>query len=114
MQVNTNGILTFVTEYPDYINQPIPLEYPTIAVFYSNIDTTDADETTLVLFFKSQNPEKLAKASDLVRRSFTGSEDFQATVIYVATWENVGYYSAKNDKVNTFQVSTLLYVRSVK
>ncbi|CAD7078769.1 unnamed protein product [Hermetia illucens] len=105
--VNTNGILTFVTEYPDYINQPIPLEYPTIAVFYSNIDTTDADETTLVLFFKSQNPEKLAKASDLVRRSFTGSEDFQATVIYVATWENVGYYSAKNDKVNTFQVAII-------
>lgn len=103
-QINTNGILTFNIEFPDYINQPFPFEYPSIAGFYSNVDTTSATESTSISIFSSQDPDQLEKVSELVRYAYNEKTDFEATDIVVATWKNVGYFEAKTDKLNTFQV----------
>lgn len=96
--------MTFNIEFPDYINQPFPFEYPSIAGFYSNVDTTDANETTSISIFSSQDPEQLEKVSELVRYAYVEQSDFEATDIVVATWKNVGYFESKTDKLNTFQV----------
>ncbi|TMW40005.1 hypothetical protein DOY81_014912, partial [Sarcophaga bullata] len=90
--INTNGILTFNIEFPDYINQPFPFEYPSIAGFYSNVDTTSANESTSISIFSSQDPDQLEKVSELPND------------IVVATWKNVGYFESKTDKLTTFQV----------
>lgn len=79
-------------------------QYPAIAPFYSNIDTTDANVTSSISYFKSYDPEILNKASNYVKLAFDGAYDFQATFVFVATWANVGHYQAKNDVGNTFQV----------
>ncbi|XP_023302735.2 nidogen [Lucilia cuprina] len=102
--INTNGILTFNIEFPDYINQPFPFEYPSIAGFYSNVDTTGANDSTSISIFNSQDPEQLQKVSELVRYAYNEQADFEATDIVVATWKNVGYFESKTDKLNTFQV----------
>lgn len=101
--INTNGILTFITEFPEYLNQPFPLEYPSIAPFFSNVDTSGANESTIISLFKSQSPEKIQKVNNLIRSIFPDEYDFEATTLYIATWENVGYYNGKTDKLNTFQ-----------
>ncbi|XP_055854934.1 nidogen-like [Episyrphus balteatus] len=99
--INTNGILTFDKELSEFINLEYPGKNPSIAPFYANVDTSDSGNSTIISLFKSQNHEKLHKANSLVRRKY--SNNFEATILYVATWENVGYYHAKTDKFNTFQ-----------
>ncbi|XP_067632308.1 nidogen [Eurosta solidaginis] len=105
--INTNGILTFNIEFPEYINQPFPLEYPSIAPFYANVDTTLAYNITSISVFESSEAEQLQKASDLIRYAFPYKPDFEADKLIVATWKNVGYFSAKSDKLNTFQVALI-------
>ena len=88
----------------DYISQPCPLEYPSIAPFYSNVDTTIADDSSSISLFESMNEEQLKKAADLVHYAFPEKSDFEAKSLVVATWKNVGYFESKTDKLNTFQV----------
>lgn len=90
-------------EFDEFLNQPFPLEYPSIAPFYSNVDTTPANDSTRILFFKTQNPDVINKASSLIRNSFQEFSSFQAEIVYVASWENVGYFNSRTDKLNTFQ-----------
>jgi hypothetical protein len=39
MQVNSNGLLSFLTEIPSFFNIQFPLDYPVIAPLYTNVDT---------------------------------------------------------------------------
>lgn len=94
-------------EFDEFLNQPFPLEYPSIAPFYSNVDTTPANESTRILFFKTESPDVLHKASSLIRNSFQDHNSFQAQVVYVASWENAGYFNSRTDKLNTFQAAII-------
>lgn len=67
------------------------------------MDTTPANDSTRILFFKTQNPDTLHKSSSLIRNSFQEHSSFQAQVVYVASWENVGFFNSRTDKLNTFQ-----------
>ncbi|CAD7013539.1 unnamed protein product [Ceratitis capitata] len=88
---------------PEYINQPFPLEYPSIAPFYANVDTTLAYNITSISVFESSDEQQLQRATDLVKYAYPDKSDFVADKLIVATWKNVGHFSAKNDKLNTFQ-----------
>uniref|UniRef100_A0A1A9V771 Nidogen n=1 Tax=Glossina austeni TaxID=7395 RepID=A0A1A9V771_GLOAU len=103
LYINTNGILTFNAEFSEYINQPFPLEYPCIAPFYSNVDTTAGNESSSISIFTTQDPNQLREASEMVQHAFAEKTDFEATDVIVATWEKVGYYDSKADQLNTFQ-----------
>lgn len=103
--------MTFNIEFPEYINQPFPLEYPSIAPYYSNVDTSGANETTKVSIFKSDWQEHLHKANELVRYAFSEQAEFEASEIVVATWKNVGYYQSKTDKLNTMQVRLVCNIK---
>ena len=39
MQVNENGLVSFLTEIPGFFNVEFPLAYPLIAALYSDVDT---------------------------------------------------------------------------
>lgn len=99
-------MLTFNTEFPEYINQPFPLEYPAVAPFYANVDTSQTSpyNETSISIFSSHNPEHLLYASNLVKYTFENREDYEASELIVATWKNVGYFQEHNDLLNTFQV----------
>lgn len=106
--MNTKGVLTFGSELPNFLNVQFPLEYPAIAPFYSNIDTTNAGGETSISFTKELRSERnIQKAYELVRRSFADANDFHIVDVLVATWENVGRYNANNSVQNTFQVAII-------
>ncbi|XP_037942070.1 nidogen-like [Teleopsis dalmanni] len=107
LKINTNGILTLNVEFSDFINQPFPLEYPSIAPFYSNVDTTDANWSSNISIFESVDGDQLQKATDLVHYAFNDHEAFHADRLIVGTWQNVGYFDRKTDKLNTFQVAII-------
>lgn len=108
LQVNDNGILTFGIEFPSFVNRPFPLEYPSIAPFYANVDTTDADpDTTSISYFESSDAQLLATGTHVVQSEFYDEYEFNAESVFVATWENVGYFDRKSDSLNTFQVAII-------
>ncbi|XP_030387552.1 nidogen-1 [Scaptodrosophila lebanonensis] len=108
LYINTNGILTFNVEFAEYLNQPFPLEYPSIAPFYSNVDTSDSDENSSITLFETNDSGALYKAQQLIRYAFSEEQDFEARQLIVATWRNVGYFDSKTDRVNTFQVALIV------
>lgn len=83
------------------------MEYPAIAPFYANVDTSQSSSASengsSITLFTCYNPEYLQYASNLVKYAFEDREDFEAAELIVATWKNVGYYQGHTDLLNTFQ-----------
>lgn len=88
-----------------FLNVPFPLEYASIAPFYSNIDTTNAGPETSISFSNLSTERNTRLAYEAVRRNFAVKENFRIINVLVATWENVGHYHENNTEQNTFQVS---------
>ena len=59
MQVNENGLLSFLTEIPSYFNVQFPLDYPLIAALYSDVDARGAGA---VWHRTTRDPTLLARA----------------------------------------------------
>lgn len=95
-------------EFAEYLNQPFPLEYPSIAAFYSNVDTTNSGEDSSISLFETRDPDSLNRAQQLVRYAYSDWTDFEARQLIVATWRNVGYFNSKTDRLNTFQVALIV------
>ncbi|TDG47937.1 hypothetical protein AWZ03_005718 [Drosophila navojoa] len=106
--INTNGILTFNVEFTEYLNQPFPLEYPSVAAFYSNVDTSNSNDDSSISLFESKDPEQLNRAQLLVRYAYSDWTEFEARQLIVGTWRNVGYFNSKTDRLNTFQVALIV------
>nr|CAI5831592.1 unnamed protein product [Callosobruchus analis] len=102
LYVNNNGFMSFQTDIPLWINMEFPLEYPIIAPFYSNVDTTRAGS---VIYYETDDPELLGRATENAHEFFLNYGDFQATSLFVVTWKDVGYFDQGDDKLNTYQVA---------
>lgn len=103
-QINTNGLLSFRSEYPQFVNVPFPLEVPAVAPFYSNVDTSAHNDVALISYYQTHDPNLLGRAGTVVRTSFSDAIDFKAESLFIATWQNVGHYNKKNEVTNSFQV----------
>ncbi|KAJ8969010.1 hypothetical protein NQ317_007371 [Molorchus minor] len=99
--VNSNGFLSFQTEIPHFINREFPLDYPIIAPFYSNVDTRNAGS---ISFYETDNSVLLERATENVHEAFINAANFQATNLFIVTWNGVGYFKRSSDKLNTYQV----------
>lgn len=83
---------------------PFPLDYASIAPFYSNIDTTNAGPETSITLSKLSSERNNRLAYEAVRRNFAVKENFRIINVVVATWEHVGHFRENNTDQNTFQV----------
>lgn len=95
--------MTFANELPNFSNIPFPLEYASIAPFYSNVDTTNAGPETSVSFSINASERNVQKAEELIRQNFADGNDFRATNVYIATWENVGFFRENQTIQNSYQ-----------
>ncbi|XP_063236036.1 nidogen isoform X2 [Bacillus rossius redtenbacheri] len=98
--VNSNGLLSFLTDIPSFFNIQFPLDYPVIAPLYTNVDTRNSGS---VYYRETQDLVLLSKATATVRQYFSKAANFTAKSLFIATWEDVGYHDGGSDKVNTFQ-----------
>lgn len=70
-QINTNGILTFMNEFPEFLNIQFPIEYPSISPFYSNVDITLGDASTRISYTQtSSDSNLLSRASSTIRGEY--------------------------------------------
>ena len=71
---------------------------PTIAPFWADIDTRGVGN---VWYRNTSNDDDALKVKNIVAEAFPQSLDFTASNVIVATWDQVGYYDANDDKVCT-------------
>lgn len=103
--------MTFISESPEFLNIPFPIEYPSISPFYSNIDTTNADGSTKISYYQSIDSNLLSRGSSVIRGAFSDAGGFSAKSLFVVTWSNVQKWRGESRErlyeKNTFQVAVI-------
>ena len=104
--MNTNGVISFgvpVTNFPE----SLPLVGPSLAApFWSDVDTGGTGE----IFFRQDSTISdftlVDNVTAEIRRAFADDfGSFTPTTVFVATWNQVGYYNGNTDLVScSFQV----------
>ena len=102
-QVNNNGALTFTNRVILYDQIVFPNNpHQLIAPYWADADTRVGGGN--VWYMQSTNSALLANATRYIKRGFVTEQDFQPTNLFVATWERVGYFRQKADKVYNFEL----------
>jgi len=93
--VNTNGVISFLGTMTTYTPSPFPLESHKrlIAPYWTDIDTTYGGD---IWYRESTNRTLLQQVSHGIRRTFPEQYKFQATWLFIATWDNVPFFGANN------------------
>ena len=103
LQVNNNGLLSF----NDAVHAFTPLSFPLegtgeeeiqlIAPFWGDVDTRTEG---VVSYRESTDQDILMRAQKDIRTAFPGQADnFKPRLVFIATWDSVGYYNNRVDKV---------------
>ena len=99
LQVNDNGIISIGSRY----NARTPLSLPRsgsslriIAPYWADVDTRG---TGNIYYRQTTDPSLLARATSEIRAAFPNSQSVTIRNLLVATWDGVGYYSRRSDKV---------------
>ncbi|XP_067411280.1 nidogen-2 [Emydura macquarii macquarii] len=109
LYVGTNGIIS-TQDFPretQYVDDDFPTDFPAIAPFLSDIDTSGGKGK--IYYREDESSEVLGQAARLIHAAFPSAAAFTPTHAFVATWENVAAYeevsrnSEPSKKLNTFQ-----------
>ena len=97
MKVHNNGYLTLKEVEGDYTPVSFPfLGNPIIAPFWADVDTRVGDGS---VYYRATNSKALLQRVEFevvaIWRSF-----FKPTRLLIVTWDHVGYYDQKQDKVS--------------
>ena len=110
--MNNNGDLSFGVPWSVYT--PIP-SIPVVAAYHADVDTRANGS---VWYRSTRDPTLLAKAADDIQ-SLYGT--FSPQWLFIATWDHVGYFNKKTDKVRKMKLvvqlilnnqSTLIFIAS--
>ena len=98
LQVNNNGDISFTRPVSTYTPQTFPLSgnLQLIAPDWADVDTRG---TGSVWYRETTDTQLLARARDEIRAAFINQASFSPTSLFIATWDHVGYYSQRTDKV---------------
>ncbi|XP_043553579.1 uncharacterized protein nid2a isoform X4 [Chiloscyllium plagiosum] len=108
LYVGTNGIIS-TQDFPretQYVDDGFPTDFPVIAPFLSDIDTSN--DRGRIYYRQDDSSDVLGRAGREIRRGFPQSS-FTPTNAFIATWENVAPYEevsrsvASSVRFNTFQ-----------
>lgn len=100
--VNSNGFVSFESPLAEYkADAIIPIGHAIISPFLADVDTHLSGN---IFYRETQEPSLLDAATSLIKKSFSAESRFQANSLFIVTWDDVGYYDGKNDKVNSFQL----------
>ena len=100
IQVNENGLVSFLTEIPSFFNVEFPLDYPIIAALYSDVDCRGSGNVFYRIVNSANGSDLIDRSTDEVNRFFPRlSPRFRSQELVIVTWEKVGYFNTKADKV---------------
>ena len=93
-----NGAISFNRKAAEFTSNSFPLgnNRKLIAPFWADIDTSRKGN---VWYHESSDPVFLKRASNEILKVYS-EENYTAESLFIATWENVGYYNAGTTKVS--------------
>ena len=94
-----NGLLSFKKPIINYSPAKFPLDDPQIAPFLADADTSGAGT---VWYRITEEEAIILTVAERVQEHFE-DDMFLPKQVIIVTWDHVGYFPAKFDKVNTFQ-----------
>ncbi|XP_058254729.1 nidogen-2 isoform X2 [Hemibagrus wyckioides] len=108
LYVATNGIISphDLPMEKQYVDDGFPTEFPVIAPFLADIDTSNGKG--VIYYRQTESPNVLNRVAAEVQKGFPGTQ-FTPTHAVIATWENVAAYKVdmltteSSRQVNTFQ-----------
>ena len=98
--MNANGIVSFVYPFDDSVIHPLPLtgnNNKIIAPYWADVDTRG---TGNIYYRQTTDPGFLNTVTEQIRTAFPNSQVVSVDNILIATWDRVGYYPERTDKVN--------------
>ena len=100
LQVNNNGAISFTTSVSQFTPAAFPLSgnLQLVAPYWADVDTRGTGTVWYREVTDMRSP-LLANASDLIRSAFVGQQTFVPTSLFIATWDHVGYFNSRTDKV---------------
>ena len=98
MQVNNNGIVSFDKPFASSSVKSLPLSGSDkiIAPYWADVDTRG---TGKVYYRQATDPSLLARASSEIQKAFSLSRNFTIMNLFIVTWDAVGFYPTRADKV---------------
>ena len=101
LQVNTNGLISFVQVVWRYSIPPFPKtnNLVVLAPFWADIDTRTCNSCH-IWYRESAHAIELNKATSEVRRYFPIMKHFTASWTYIVTWDNVAFFGASDNGLN--------------
>lgn len=106
MQVNTNGVISFLDAVSQYTPETFPLGdgRRLLTPFWGDVDTRNGGAISYreVLRF-DQDDELFVEADRIIKESFIEMRDFVSSWMYIATWDRVAFYNPDDPSI----VSTL-------
>ena len=82
-----------------FLEEPFPIEdYTFIAPFYGDVDTRDAG-TVWFTDPVATDSHITDRVADDIRSAFEDQAFFEPAYAVIATWDHVGYFKEKSDKV---------------
>ena len=106
LQINDNGVISFGSRY----NPRTPLSFPlsgtdkVIAPYWADVDTRGSGD---IYYRQTTDPSLLARATSEIRAVFSMSQNVTITSLLIVTWNKVGYYYVKSDKVGNLSLHQL-------
>ncbi len=87
---------------------PLSTNIPVMAPFWADIDTRGIGK----IYYRMSNITRdVQMVNDIVANAFPAESDFTPDDVIIVTWQAVGYYDAKFNKVCTYNdVSVLMLV----
>ena len=99
-QANSNGILSFGDPPAvSYTPTEFPLSggVPIVAPFWADVDTRGTGN--IWVRESSTDTAAVEKVKAIVANAFIDLPEFTASEVIIQTWDHVGYYNNKTDKV---------------
>ncbi|XP_070554813.1 uncharacterized protein K03H1.5-like [Ptychodera flava] len=104
--VNTNGVISFLTEVMTFTPDPFPLDdnRRLVAPFWADVDTRIGGD----VYFREvtdPNDRLLKKTKELIVQQFADHQKFEVMWLFIATWDDVAFYGSSpiGNLRNTFQ-----------
>ena len=97
-QVSTNGALSFGERLQSYSGDHLSMvNTALIAPFWADADTRESGE----VFYRQTNESScITNVTNILREVFEDAVGFTPFTLFIATWNNVGYYNRNRDRVS--------------
>lgn len=105
--MTTNGAISLGDEVVHFDPGPFPVSDTLIAPFWADVDTREAG---MVWYRQSNAAADINFARNYIEMGFPAQPLFTPTIVLVATWEGVGYFLRRSNRVSECRRTTVTTV----